>query len=180
MFTTSHFAIELVEHDVAWAEIAAREGERLRGALGDVLIEVLHIGSTAIPGIRAKPIVDLSPVVRSLDELDAKQSAVEALGYEWRGELGIARRRYCVLVDPANGRRISQLHCFASGDDEIARHVVFRDYMRAHRDEALGYEAEKLRARDLHPNDVNAYNEAKSAWIRERLARARAWRDAGG
>jgi GrpB-like predicted nucleotidyltransferase (UPF0157 family) len=176
MFVTSRFAIELLEHDPAWAGIAAREAERLRAALGPTLVDVHHVGSTAIPGIRAKPIVDLAPVVTSLEEVDAKKTNVEALGYEWRGELGIAGRRYCVLPDATPGRRIAQLHIFATGAHEIARHLVFRDYMRAHPDEAKGYEAEKLRAQALHPDDVNAYNVEKSAWIRIRLERAAAWR----
>ncbi len=174
-FTSSRFTIELVEHDPAWATIAARETERLRQALGDTLVEVHHIGSTSIPGIRAKAIVDLTPVVRTLVEVDTKQEAVEALGYEWRGELGIAGRRYCVLVDEATGKRIAQLHMFAVGSDGIAHHTVFRDYMRAHPEEARAYEAEKIRAAAVVSDDVNAYNDEKSAWIRACNERAFAW-----
>jgi GrpB-like predicted nucleotidyltransferase (UPF0157 family) len=172
---TSRFPIELVEHDRAWAEVAVREAQRLRDAVGAVLLEVHHIGSTAIAGIRAKPIVDLIPVVRSLDEVDAKQGDVEALGYEWRGELGIAGRRYCILADPPSGRRIAQLHIFAAGSGQIPRHVAFRDYLRAYPEEAMAYEAEKFRAQALHPDDVNAYNDAKSAWIQACERRVAAW-----
>lgn len=172
---SSRFAIELVEHDAAWADVAAREAQRLRDALGPVLIEVHHIGSTAIPGIRAKPIVDLIPVVRSLDEIDAKQEHLEALGYEWRGELGIEGRRYCILAEAGSGRRIAQLHVFAAGSPRIPRHIAFRDYLRVHPDEATSYEAEKLRAQKLHPDDVNAYNSEKSAWMQACELRVAAW-----
>lgn len=174
---SSFFPIDLVPHDPAWAEIAARESQRLRDALGATLVEVHHIGSTAIPGIRAKPIVDLIPVVRSLDEVDGKQSNVEALGYEWRGELNIAGRRYCILPDLAStrGGRIAQLHIFAAGSERIPRHVAFRDYLRAHPEDAAAYEAEKLRARALHPGDVNAYNTEKTAWILACEERVAAW-----
>lgn len=175
MFTTSRFPIELVPHDPAWAVTAAREAERLQGALGDVLLEVLHIGSTAIPTIRAKPIVDLAPVVTALDALDAKREAVVALGYEWRGEFGISGRRYCVLVDETSGKRIAQLHMFAHDAKELSRHVTFRDYLRAHVDEARAYEAQKLAAMARHPDDVNRYNDAKSDWIRACEKRAAAW-----
>ena len=174
-FTTSHFEIALAEPDPAWRVIAARETERLHAAIGDALIEVHHIGSTSIPGIRAKPIVDLTPVVRSLAEVDERQEAVEALGYEWRGELGIAGRRYCVLVDPVTEKRIAQLHIFAVGSEGITQHLVFRDYMRAHPDEARAYEAEKLRAASVVTHDVNAYNDEKSGWIHACNLRAAAW-----
>lgn len=158
------YPVVLVAHDPTWAAVAARETERLRAALGEALIEVHHVGSTAIAGIRAKPIVDLLPVVRALDEVDRKRAAVEALGYSWWGELGIPGRRYAILADES-GVRVAQLHVFAKGSPRIAQHVGFRDYLRARPSEARAYEAEKLRAGALHPNDVNAYNDAKSRFI---------------
>ncbi len=170
------YIIELVEHDPAWGAIAAREAERLGRALGSVLVEVHHIGSTAIPSIRAKPIVDLLPVVRSLPEIDARRAQIGALGYAWWGELGIEGRRYCIRTDPTTGHRVAQLHVFAVGSERIACHVSFRDYLLAHPDEARAYEAEKMRARALHPGDVNAYNDAKAMWIRGCDERAAAWR----
>lgn len=157
--------VELVPHSPVWAERARCEAARLRDALGDVLITVHHIGSTAIPGIAAKPIVDLVPEVTGLAALDAAKERVVALGYEWWGEYGIAGRRYCSLTDPASGKRVVQLHCFASGSPHITRHLAFRDYMRRHPDRARAYEAEKMRARDLHPEDSHAYTDTKSAWI---------------
>lgn len=174
------YVIELVEHEPAWVARAAREAERLRGALGSVLVEVHHVGSTAIPSIRAKPIVDLLPVVRSLAEIDAQRAEVEALGYEWWGELGIERRRYCILRDATTGHRVAQLHVFAAGSEQIARHVTFRDYLLAHSEEARAYEAEKLRARAMHPGNVDAYNDAKGPWIRGCDERAAAWRRSCG
>lgn len=180
MFTTSRFPIELVDYDPTWVRIAERESARLHDALGKVLVEVHHIGSTSVPGLVAKPIVDLVPVVTDLEALDAKRATVEALGYEWRGELGIAGRRYCVLVDAAAARRVAQLHMFATGADAITRHLDFRDYLRAHPEEARAYEQSKFAARALHPDDVNEYNGAKSDWIRGCERRALAWRARDG
>ena len=91
-------------HDPLWVSIVAKESQQ--AALGDNLIDVHHIGSTAIPGIRAKPVIDLIPVVRSLNQLDQSQRDIEALGYSWRGEYGLPGRRYCILDDPQTGRRL--------------------------------------------------------------------------
>jgi GrpB-like predicted nucleotidyltransferase (UPF0157 family) len=166
--------VELVAHDPAWAQRAAVEAERIRGALGDLVIVVHHIGSTSIAGILAKPIIDLMPIVRSLDDLDARESDVRALGYDWRGEFGIAGRRFCPM-DDATGRRIAHAHFFAPDSGEIEPNLAFRDYLRAHPDEARAYEAEKLRAAKLHPDEPLAYTDEKGAWIRAAKARALAW-----
>jgi len=169
------FRVVLAPPDPAWERRAALEGERLRGVLGAVLVEVHHIGSTAIPGIEAKPIVDLMPVVVGLAEFDRLQGAVQGLGYRVWGESGIERRRYCTINSALHGRREVQAHVYAAGDPHIERHLAFRDYMRAHGDEARAYEAEKRRCRDLHPDDSHAYWEAKSAWVRAAEGRALAW-----
>lgn len=161
--------VELVPHDPAWAAAARAEGARLGEALGDALVAVHHVGSTAVPGIRAKPVLDLIPQVHALDVLDALAGRLEALGYLYRGEFGIPGRRYCTWDDPRDGTRRIQLHCFATGHPEMARMIAFRDHLRAHRDRARAYEAEKERCRRLHPDDTMAYAEAKAAWIRAEL-----------
>lgn len=169
-------SVELWPHDAAWAGLAEAESARLAGVLGDNLLRVHHIGSTAIPGIRAKPIVDLLPVVRDLAALDAKEGEVTALGYVWRGEFGLPGRRFCVLSEPETGRRLFHVHCWQDGSSEIHRHLVFRDYLRAHPHEARGYEAEKLKAAAASPHDMLAYNDGKSEWIASCQKRAEAWR----
>ncbi|WP_193367125.1 GrpB family protein [Pelagibius marinus] len=158
--------VDLVSHDPRWPEMAEAEATRLSGALGDLLLCVHHIGSTAIPAIRAKPVIDLIPVVTSLERLDAQQAAIEGLGYHWRGELGLPGRRYCSRDDPHSGERLFQLHCYRQGSPEIVRHLAFRDYLRADPDLARAYEAEKLRCQMLHPDDTHAYTDCKNVWIR--------------
>jgi GrpB-like predicted nucleotidyltransferase (UPF0157 family) len=158
--------VRLSEPDAAWIETFKRESGRLASALAGDVIEIHHVGSTAIPTIRAKPIVDLIPVVVSLARLDDLRPRVEALGYTWWGEYGIPGRHYCTLQDPATGRRSFNAHFFAHLDPEIERHVAFRDYLRAHPAAAREYEAVKLRAALLHPEDVLDYNVEKSPWIR--------------
>ncbi|HTQ12468.1 MAG TPA: GrpB family protein [Rhizomicrobium sp.] len=168
-------AVELVPHRAEWAGMARAETARLGGALGGVLVAVHHIGSTSIPDIMAKPIVDMIPIATSLAGLDAKEEAIRALGYRWYGEFGLPGRRYCTLTDPVTGKRRFQLHCYAEGDPGVRRHLAFRDYLRAHPGIARAYEAEKLRAAALRPDDTLAYNAEKNDWIKRVEADALAW-----
>ena len=153
--------------------MAASRAECLR-VLGPVLVTVHHIGSTSVPGLAAKPIIDLMPLVTELDALDRQQARLEELGYDWHGEYGIPERRYCTLAD-GSGVRLVQLHFFAVDSPQVTRHVAFRDYLRAFPEVASAYEKEKRRARDLHPYDIHAYTDEKDAWIRRTEAKALDW-----
>ena len=166
------FPVHLVDYDPDWPRRAQERIARLR-VLEPVLVAAHHIGSTAVPGLIAKPIIDLMPLVGDLASLDLERGAVEALGYAWHGEYGIPGRRYCT-ADIGN-RRVAQLHFFAIGDPGVLRHLAFRDYLRAHAGVAAAYAAEKRRARDLHPGDHQAYGAEKQAWINRVEAKALAW-----
>jgi len=171
--TADQTVVELHPHDPSWISTARREADRIAGVLGDNLIRVEHVGSTAIPGICAKPTIDLMPIVRDLDDIDVK--AIQALGYEWRGEYGLSGRRYCTLTD--QGKRLFNVHIFEDGSDHAVRMIAFRDYLRAHPAEALAYEADKKRAAVQHPGNSLAYNDAKSDWLQACERRALAWKE---
>jgi GrpB-like predicted nucleotidyltransferase (UPF0157 family) len=179
MFGLPKRAVELVPHDPRWAGQADFEEERLRSVLGEVLLAVHHIGSTAIPGIVAKPILDLMPVVHDLAAFDRAASAIEAIGYRMHGENRIQGRRYCTVDAPAQGRCMVHAHIFAEDDQHIVRHLAFRNYMREHPSEARLYESEKMRCRDLYPDESGAYSSAKSAWVMAAEQRALAWYGGG-
>jgi GrpB-like predicted nucleotidyltransferase (UPF0157 family) len=153
--------------------MAATLAERLQ-VLGSTLVIVHHIGSTSVPGLASKPIIDLLPVVTNLAVLERQQSLLETLGYKWHGELGIAGRRYCTLSDDT-GVRVAQLHFFEAGSPHVTRHIAFRDYLRNHPDAARAYEDEKRRAQKLHPDDSHAYTDEKTSWIRHTEAKALIW-----
>ena len=163
----------LAPYDPEWPRLAAGHADRLQ-VLGPALVFVHHVGSTSVPGLAAKPIIDLMPLVRELTELDRLQGRVEELGYAWHGELGIAGRRYCTLND-RDGVRVVQLHFFQVNSPQVERHLAFRDYLRAHPEVARAYENEKRRAQSLHSDDSHRYTDEKAAWIRDIEAKALAW-----
>ena len=172
---TEIIAVELHPHSPEWIAMARTESAALKTELGNLLLDVEHMGSTAVPGIAAKPIIDLMPIAHDDAALDAMEAGVQKLGYEWLGEFGIPGRRYCRKNDPLTGKRQFQLHCFARGASEIARHLAFRDYLRAHPEIAKAYEAEKRRAAVLHPDNTLDYNAAKNDWIKRTERDALAW-----
>ena len=164
--------VELIPHNPLWSAMAAEEGVLLVAALEPCLVGVHHVGSTAIPNIRAKPVIDLLPVVSSVVELDRRKADIEALGYEYWGEYGLPGRRYCTKSDPTTGKRIVQLHCYVEGSPEITRHLAFRDHLRLNPNLARAYEREKARCQALHPDNSHDYSDCKSGWIKRIEAEA--------
>lgn len=152
---------------------------RLFDPLGDMIVAIHHIGSTAVPGLMSKPVIDLMPIVTSLETLDARQSDVEALGLGWHGEFGVDGRRFCTL-NHQDGSRLANVHFYAQGSPNARRHLAFRDYLRSHPDVAAAYAHDKLRAGAIHPDDSVAYSGEKGAWIREAEAKALIWYGDGG
>jgi GrpB-like predicted nucleotidyltransferase (UPF0157 family) len=167
--------VYLVPHQPSWAAEFAREASTISEVLGEHLVEIHHIGSTAIPGIHAKPIIDLLAVVRDVRLFDAHGERLAALGYEALGEFGIAGRRYLRKNDHA-GHRTHQIHAFASGSPQIDRHLDFRDFLKAHPDCAKAYDALKLRLAALYPSDISRYTDGKDDFIREMDTKAAIWR----
>lgn len=158
--------------DPTWPEQARMEIRRWRDAELAGLLEIHHIGSTSVPDLLAKPVIDLLPVFSDFANLDAAQSAVEALGYEWLGEFGLPGRRYVRMDDPTTGKRVTQAHCYVAGSAEITRHIAFRDALQADPNLRDAYAAEKYRCAMAHPHDYHAYGDCKSGWIQRAEAQA--------
>ena len=166
------YAVHLLPHDPQWAEQASREETRILEAVWPALIEMHHVGSTAIPGIAAKPIIDLVGVGPDLETIEAARPKLEQLGYAWHGEYGLEGRRFCTLSDIDSGVRIFHLHCYAAGDHSIHRHLAFRDYLRARPAVAEAYQRMKEDCAAKHPDDSNAYTICKDCWIKKTEAEA--------
>jgi GrpB-like predicted nucleotidyltransferase (UPF0157 family) len=168
----------VVPHDPRWADAFAAASRELTGALGGNLLAIHHIGSTAIPGIHAKPVIDMLAVVADIDAVDSQSARLEALRYEAMGEFGIPGRRY-FRRDDASGVRSHQIHAFGHGSPHVERHLAFRDFMRAHAEPARQYSDLKRRLADVFPDDINGYMDGKDAFIKEVERQALAWYAAG-
>jgi GrpB-like predicted nucleotidyltransferase (UPF0157 family) len=166
--------VYLRPYDPRWVEEFARESSSVASVLGGILAAIHHIGSTAIAGICAKPVIDMLVVVSDVVLLDENASRLEALGYDALGEFGIAGRRY-FRKDNHAGERTHQIHAFQAGSPQIARHLAFRDFLKVHPDYASAYEALKQRLAEAFPNDVSSYCDGKDSFIQEMDAKAAAW-----
>ncbi len=169
--------VRVEPYSPAWAAQFKAEAARVARALGDALLEVHHIGSTAVPGLAAKPVIDMMPVVRDLASADARRESLEALGYEWCGEFGIPGRRYLRRSSPSDpDLRLFQLHVFSQDSvDDIRRHLAVRDYLRTHADAARAYGALKGRLARRFPEDIDAYCDGKDDFVQHLQHDAVAW-----
>lgn len=159
-----HGRLVLAEHDPAWARAFAVEAAAIRAALGDLVVAVEHIGSTAVPGLLAKPVVDIGVAVPSVAAAEAAVAPLEARGYEHRGMHGDdPARRYFVL--DREGRRVFQLHLWIVPTPAWERHLAFRDLLRARPDLADAYAEEKRRVAEATGWDKGAYSLAKGPFI---------------
>ncbi len=166
--------IVVVEYSPEWPAAFEREAASLRPALGAALREFHHIGSTSVPGLAAKPVIDMLAVVADLAALDARDPFLLELGYTPKGEFGIAGRRF--YSKGADDARTHHLHAFAEGHASITRHFDFRDYLRAHPEAAAHYGALKQRLAAENREEIEVYLAGKAGFIEELLAKAQAWR----
>ena len=165
--------VEVVAYDPAWPAMFEREAAVLREVFGDEVVAIHHMGSTAVPNLRAKPIVDIMLVVADIERVDAYNPQMEALGYEPRGEFGLPRRRY--FPKDVDGMRVFQVHTWQAGDIEVERHLAFRDYLRAHPETAVAYGNLKTELAAKYATDREKYMDGKDPFIRDLERVALAW-----
>ena len=134
--------ITVVNYDPEWPSKYVRERDYITEILKDNCISIYHIGSTSVPGLAAKPIIDIMAVVRSLEKVDTVAEKFSEIGYEYLGEFGITGRRY---LRKGGDERTHQIHIFQADDwNNIGRHLAFRDYMRTHEKEREEYAKIKI------------------------------------
>ncbi|PLR99824.1 GrpB family protein [Bacillus sp. T33-2] len=161
--------VEVVPYSHEWVRLFEHESELLHHVFYPHNVDIHHIGSTSVPGLSAKPIIDLLLEADEISMVDFATPALEKTGFVGKGENGLPGRRYFYKLDEA-GNRLFHLHAYANGNPEIVRHLAFRDYLRAHPDEALRYQEVKERAASAYTYDIEAYI-AEKAPIVEQLER---------
>lgn len=160
----------LAEYDPAWPTRFAQESARLRDAVAAHILAIEHVGSTAIPGMIGKPVLDIAISVADEASADACVSPMQSLGYEYRGPYGDdPRRRYYVLA--ADGQRTVHVHLYILPARAWDEKLAFRDALRADAVVAAAYAAEKKRVADAVAWDKTAYSDAKGPFIASVLRR---------
>jgi GrpB-like predicted nucleotidyltransferase (UPF0157 family) len=163
--------VVLSEYDPQWVQLYEMEAEPLRRVLGDVLSELHHIGSTSIPGMPAKPIIDMLGAVEGLDSVESKRGPLEAIGYHWMGEYGIPGRLYFVKHHSATAEDMVHLHLFDKSHPQVGNNLFFRDHLRENPEAARQYaELKRTLAEQFH-NDRESYQDGKEPFIRSILER---------
>jgi GrpB-like predicted nucleotidyltransferase (UPF0157 family) len=166
--------VEIVEYDPRWPGLFDEEAKRLRAALDPSLIVGLeHFGSTSIPGLSAKPIIDILVAVRALT--DAQENFVETLRYldyvYWADNPKKDRMFFVKGMPPFGSKRSHHVHV-TEPQGEMWQRLAFRDYLRAHPEEARTYEQLKRRLAAEHRTDREAYTDAKSAYVEAVMRKA--------
>lgn len=166
--------VEIYPYDPTWAADYAAEAARLAPVFGGNLVAMHHIGSTAVPGLPAKPIIDILPVVQDIALVADLNAPMAALGYIAKGENGIPGRRY--FRKGSDAHHTHHVHVFQVGSPDIAKHLDFRDYLRAHPEELAAYGRLKTSLAAQFRTDPPAYTEAKSDFIAEILRQTAVWK----
>ena len=162
--------ITVLKYDPKWKQDYQDEQKKIEDILKENALVIYHIGSTSVPGLAAKPIIDIMVAVRSLEKVDAAADAFSALGYEFLGEFGIAGRRY---LRKGGDERTRQIHIFQADDwNNIGRHLAFRQYLSTHEREREEYAKLKRELAQQFPYDIEGYCDGKEAFVRAVEAQA--------
>lgn len=165
--------ITVVEHNPYWKEEYLKEEREIKEILHDELVNSFHIGSTSVPGLKAKPIIDILLVVKDINALDNYSVQFEKLGYEVMGEFGICGRRY---FRKGGDNRTHQIHAFQYDNvQEIERHVSFRDYLCHYPEISQEYGELKSELASKYPNDIESYGDGKDDFVKKVEKQALIW-----
>jgi putative glutamine amidotransferase len=157
--------VELADADPRWVLVFEEEASRIRQALGGIAVRIDHVGSTSVPGLAAKPVIDVQISVASLVPRGAWRDPLVAAGYSYRLDPSSVEHEF-LCRDAPDGTRLVNLHVCRSGSGWERRHLAFRDHLRAHADDREAYAALKRALAADHPGDVHTYSDAKTSFIR--------------
>ncbi|MCM3273493.1 GrpB family protein [Paenibacillus elgii] len=169
--------VRLSEFNENWAKLFHDETEFLKTIFKDEIVRFEHFGSTSVSGLKAKPVIDMMCIVKDIHNVDLFNDQMHSLGYDVAGEWGIPGRR---LFRKGGENRTHHIHFYQTDNPQIERHLIFRDYLRAHPEEVARYSRFKEELAQRFENTCE-YSPAKKAFVREMEQRALAWfeREAG-
>jgi GrpB-like predicted nucleotidyltransferase (UPF0157 family) len=154
--------IEVVDYDPHWPEVFETLRQRIWAALGDVALSVEHVGSTSVPGLAAKPIIDISIVIPERSDVQTGISRLASLGYVHRGDLGIEGRE--AFANP-DGLPMHNLYLCPRDSVALANHLAIRNYLRTHARAVRGYGELKKQLAERFPNDIDGYIDGKTTML---------------
>jgi len=157
--------VELADPDPDWPTRFAEEEARIRRALGDLVVRLDHVGSTAVPGLPAKPVIDVQVSVASLVPRSAWRDPLVAAGYRYHLDPTAPDREF-LARETDGGARLANVHVCVAGGDWERRHLAFRDHLRAHPDDRDAYGLLKRELAERHAHDLHTYTQAKTSLIR--------------
>lgn len=160
--------VALIDYDPKWPGYFQAEADRLCAALGESVKEIAHIGSTAVPGMIAKPMIDMMVGLHTLADVPGILPVMEQLGYQYKGEFGIPDRHFFTLGDPTT----HHVHMVFHDGPFWRLNVLFRDHLRNNQDEARAYETLKRELAAKFANNREAYTKGKDTFIKAMLQRA--------
>ncbi len=160
-------SVIIVDYNPQWPQLYEQEKARIQAAIGEYLIDIQHIGSTSIPGLSAKPIIDSMAVIRNISLVTQCIKPLETLNYAYKGEGGIPGRHFFrkPIDIPQTGRNF-HLHMVEKGHDQWAMYQLFREYMLLHPESVREYDTLKRELAAKHGSDRVAYTDAKAPFIR--------------
>lgn len=164
--------VKLLPHNKKWAGVFEKEKKILEKKLRGLAIDIQHIGSTAIPGIPAKPIVDMSLGVRVMKDAKKLIKPLNELGYEWKKEVGGPNIQLLFVRGPES-KRTHYLHVFRYSGARWNNDLLFRDYLRKYRGRAKEYANLKRRLEKSFADDRYKYTAAKAKFIQDTIKRAK-------
>lgn len=169
-------SVIIVDYDPRWPTIYSKEKDRILGAVGNKVVAIEHVGSTAVPGLGAKPIIDIMVAVRQLSDAKECIGPLRSIGYEYvpEYEKELPERRYFQKGPKGVRNKHFHLHMVQHGGDFWKQHLMFRDYLRCHPDVAQQYCELKRKLAEKHALDREAYTDTKTAFIESILTQAAA------
>ena len=159
---TKHVVVQV--YDECWEQDFLQIEKELREVLGELALRIEHVGSTAVRGLSAKPVIDIDVVIKDYSQFDNVVSSLKQIGYHHEGDLGIAGREAFKYTGKEHLKK-HHLYVCPLDSNELKRHTAFRDYLRSHPEAVREYSRIKETGARLFPYDIEKYIEYKSPFI---------------